>query len=178
MAANVSIRSFQKEDIEQITQIYNYYVKNSTATFDWDELGFDDMQGRVDKILQKNLPFLVLEQNNMILGYAYAAPFRERKGWSWAVEDSIYLHHNHGGKGYGQKLLGALIEICSQQDIRVMIAVISAKKNTASLKLHQKMGFDKVGIFSDIGYKQGEWQDIVIMQKKIGEGANTPPLNV
>ncbi len=178
MAQNIHIRPFQKEDIGIITEIYNYYIQNSPATFDWDSLSVADMQARVDKILQKQLPYLVLEENCQILGYAYAAPFRERKGWCWAVEDSIYLHHGYSGKGYGKKLLDALIKACSLKDIRMMVATISAKGNTASIKLHQKAGFRMVGTLLDAGYKMDAWQDVVFMQKPIGEGAFTPPQDI
>ncbi len=176
MCIGKNIRSVEKTDREQITKIYNHYIENSAVTFEWDKIDADEMQRRADDILQKKYPFLVWEKNGEIMGYAYVAPFRGRKGWSWAVENSIYLAPEQSGKGYGQQLLAALIKACEPLDIRIMVAVISAKENIASLKLHQKMGFRIIGTMVDIGYKQGQWQDIVLMQKHIGDGAKKAPI--
>ncbi len=178
MPQNKNIRSVETKDIEQLIEIYNYYVKNSPVTFDWESLDKTEMQRRVQRILQKNLPYLVLEEKGKILGYAYVAPFRGRKGWKWAVEDSIYLQPHYSGRGYGQQLLAALIKACQTQDIRIMVAVISSKGNIASLKLHQKMGFRIIGTMIDIGYKMNEWQDIVLLQKEIGKGAASKPESI
>ncbi len=178
MVYNKNIRSFEYKDIEQITKIYNYYIKNSSVTFDWDPLTDAEMQYRIEKILHNQLPYLVLEEKGKILGYAYAGPFRERKAWKWAVEDSIYLHPDCSRKGYGKKLLAALIEECEKKDIRIMVAAISSKGNLASLKLHQKMGFRIIGTMLDIGYKMDSWQDIVLMQKRIGKGDTTAPKDI
>ncbi|MFV0431648.1 MAG: GNAT family N-acetyltransferase [Alphaproteobacteria bacterium] len=168
MSKKVIIRPVQDDDIQAIVDIYDYYVNNSCVTFEWTPPSLQEMNERVHHIQSQGYPYLVLEEAGQVIGYAYVSPYRSRKGWSWCVEDSIYLKHGHDGHGYGSMLLEALIVECKKINIRMMVAVISANENIASIRLHQKMGFRMVGTMIDVGYKFNEWQNVVFMQKDMG----------
>lgn len=176
MSKQTIIRPITDNDIKAVTDIYAYYVENKEVTFEWDAPTLADMQARVQTVQNLGYPYLVIEEDGEIYGYAYVAPFRARVGWKWTVEVSIYLATDKGHKGYGYLLLTELIKACeTTTDIRMLVSTISSKGNIASIRLHQKAGFRIVGTMLDVGYKFGEWHDVVIMQKSIGKGANSAP---
>ncbi len=175
MSKQCTIRPIAVGDIQAVTDIYAYYADNKAVTFEWEAPTMREMQSRMEAIVAKNFPYLVLEDEGKVIGYAYAAPFRGRIGWQWTAEVSIYLAHNKASQGYGYPLLQALIKACEKTNLRMLISTISSKGNIASIRLHQKAGFRIIGTMLDAGYKFDDWHDVVFMQCAIGEGAQTAP---
>ena len=113
-----------------------------------------------------------------IIGYAYAGPFRDRSGYRYTVEDSIYVAKEALGRNVGNALMVELIERCTALGFRQMIAVIGDSTNAASLALHSRHGFFVVGALSSACFKFGRWVDAVLMQRILGEGDTTLPPKV
>ena len=161
------------------------------------------MRSRVERVLGQGLPFLVAVAlsapmaeptmpapmagpalsapiaeplDQQVVGYSYASNFHARPGYRYTVENSIYVDAAHRRLGVAKKLLDALIATCSEQGYRQMIAVIGGSDRVASITLHQKLGFQQVGLLRNIGLKNGRWLDCVYMQRALGAGHETIPL--
>jgi phosphinothricin acetyltransferase len=116
----------------------------------------------------------VAERGDAVVGYAYAVPFRKRPAYRYAVKHSIYVHPDHLHSGVGRLLLPALIEACTAEGFRQMIAYVDAE-NLPSQNLHEAFGFRRAGLLEGVGYKFGRWTDSVLMQRVLGAGATHPP---
>lgn len=167
MTASAKIRAANDGDTAAITGIYAHYVLHSTATFEIEAPDAAEMSRRGADVQQKNLPYLVTELNGDVVGYAYVTPYRPRKAYRFTVEDSIYIHPDHTGKGLGKILLAALIDACTKTGARQMIAVIGGSENTASVGLHERFGFQHVGILKSVGFKFDRWLNATLMQKTL-----------
>lgn len=152
------IRPVNPKDSADIAELYNYYIKNSTATFEEEEIDSQEMLHRINKVVP-GLPWLVFEENGKIVGYAYATPWKSRSAYRYSVEVSVYVHHGEHGKGIGSKLYGRLIQILKELGFHAIIGGITLP-NEASVKLHEKMGFKKVAEFEEVGYKFGKWLNV------------------
>jgi L-amino acid N-acyltransferase YncA len=127
------------------------------------------MRFRRAAILERELPFLVAESSDgLVVGYAYAGPYRLRPAYRFTVENSIYVDKDWLGRGVGKLLLLELIQSCEQRGMREMVAVIGDSANRASIELHSKAGFLPVGVLRDVGFKFGKWLDTVLMQLSLG----------
>jgi L-amino acid N-acyltransferase YncA len=169
------IRPAQLSDIEAITRIYAQAVRDGTASFEIDPPDAAEMQRRFNSLQTGDYPYLVAQSGGAIAGYAYAAPYRARRGYRWSVEDSVYVAPEYFRRGVGRALLAALIEDAQARAFRQMVAVIGDSANTASVELHRKAGFRMVGTLENIGFKLGCWLDSVLMQRALGAGASTLP---
>jgi L-amino acid N-acyltransferase YncA len=161
------IRPSTESDLSAITRIYSHYVSHSSATFEVNAPTLDEIAQRRSAILALGLPFLVAEQQESIVGYAYASAYRPRPAYRFTVEDSIYIDPAHVGRGHGRALLAALIEHCEQGPWRQMIAVIGDSGNTASIRLHQHFHFRTAGTLLAVGFKFNQWVDTVLMQREL-----------
>lgn len=159
----MKIRNIRSSDAEQITRIYNYYIQNTVITFEEDLVTSEEMNNRIEKVHQSYLPWLVIELDGKIQGYAYAAKWHERSAYRFTVETSIYISSQSTGKGLGKKLYNSLLDQLQKNGIRNVLGVI-ALPNEPSIALHEAFYFEKVGEFSDVGYKfdksisVGYWQ--------------------
>jgi phosphinothricin acetyltransferase len=126
-------------------------------------------------VLAKGLPYIVAADADAVLGYAYAGTYRPRAAYAHTVENSVYLRPDAVGQGIGRRLLAALIEACEARGLRQMIAVVGDSANAASIRLHERLGFRRVGVLTHVGYKHGRWLDSVLLQRTLGVGANAPP---
>lgn len=167
MTSNVKVRVANDGDAVAIAGIYSHYVLNSTVTFELEAPDAAEMSRRRADVQQKNLPYLVAEISGTVVGYAYATPYRPRRAYRFTVEDSIYLHPDHTGKGLGKTLLTELIQVCEQGGARQMIAVIGGNDNAASVRLHERFGFQHVGVLKSVGFKFDRWLDTTLMQKTL-----------
>jgi L-amino acid N-acyltransferase YncA len=161
------IRSATADDVEQIAAIYSHYVLNSTATFEIDPPEIDEMERRRLAIVQQGLPYLVAANEDRVLAYAYAGPYRPRPAYLYTVEDSIYVDSAEIGRGLGKLLLPALIQACKEAGRRQMIAVIGDTVNPASIRLHERFGFRHAGVLRSVGFKFDQWLDTVLMQLEL-----------
>ena len=169
------IRPSRDEDIAAITAIYTHHVLHGTGTFETEAPTAADMAARRADVLAKNLPYLVAERDGELLGFAYCNWFKPRPAYRFSAEDSIYLAVGARGQGLGARLLSALSEAAETVGVRKLIAVIGDSANAGSVGVHRKQGFSHVGVLKDCGWKFGEWRDVVLMEKVLGEGASTRP---
>jgi len=171
----ITVRPSSDADLPAITAIYAWNVLNGLGTFEEDPPTEEEMARRRAAFLERGLPYLVAELDGVVLGYAYAGPFRLRAAYRYTVEDSVYVSADAVGKGVGRALLGALIEACEALGLRQMCAVIGDSGNAASIGLHAAMGFEKKGVFPDMGHKFGRWVDLVWMQRPLNGGGERQP---
>ena len=171
----VTIRPSTDADLPAITAIYGWNVLNGLGTFEEDPPSQDEMTRRRAAFLDRGLPYLVAEENGVVLGYAYAGPFRLRAAYRYTVEDSVYVSPAAVGKGVGKTLLTALIAECEALGLRQLVAVIGDSGNAASIGLHAAMGFKQQGVFPSMGYKFGRWVDLVWMQRDLNGGGSREP---
>ncbi len=156
------VRPFKISDTQQLLEIYNYYVLNSTATFDDVPLSFEMFSDKITRI-NADYPFIVFEENNKILGYAYGSKFRPKPAYNKTVESTVYVKHDTFGKQIGTKLYKELLNLLKKEQYHVVLGVLTIP-NEASIKLHEKFGFTKVADLKQVGFKFGKWQDVGFWQ--------------
>jgi len=152
-------------DAQCISEIYNYYVLHSGVTFEEEAISLQDMSERIKTITQK-WPWLVYKESQNILGYAYAANWKSRVGYRLTVEISVYLKHDCYNKGIGSTLYSALINKLKEIGVHSVIGGV-ALPNPASIRLHEKFGFEKVAHFKDVGIKFEKWMDVCYWQLQL-----------
>ncbi len=156
------IRAFQKEDTLQLLEIYNYYVLNSIVTFDDVPLSFETFSKKVNSI-NSEYPFIVFEENEKILGFAYGSRFRPKPAYKQSVEVTVYVKNGVQGKQIGTKMYFNLLEKLKSLNYHVVLGGITLP-NEASVALHEKFGFEKVAHFKQVGKKFGNWLDVGFWQ--------------
>ncbi|AVQ81437.1 MULTISPECIES: GNAT family N-acetyltransferase [unclassified Variovorax] len=171
----LTIRPSRDEDVAAITAIYAHHVLHGTGTFETEPPSPADMASRRADVLGKKLPYLVAEEDGEVLGFAYCNWFKPRPAYRFSAEDSIYMSESARGKGLGAKLLAALSQAAEAAGVRKLIAVIGDSANAGSISVHRGQGFTHVGVLKDCGWKFGEWRDVVLMEKVLGEGSTTRP---
>ena len=170
-----TIRPSQPSDMAAITAIYKHHVLHGTGTFEIDPPSLEDMTARREDVLSKGLPYLVLENESQVVGFAYCNWFKPRPAYRFSAEDSIYLAADTAGKGWGRMLLAELCQAAEKVGIRKLIAVIGDSGNAGSIGVHTSVGFKHVGIVSACGWKFERWLDIVMMEKALGLGQTHAP---
>ena len=171
------IRPSHDHDIPQITAIYAHHVLHGTGTFETEPPSVADMTTRRADVLGKGLPYLVAQQDGLVVGFAYGNWFKPRPAYRYSVEDSIYLAPDLHRKGLGRALLAELLARFEAAGIRKVMAIIGDSANAGSVGVHRALGFTQVGVVESCGWKLGAWRDIVIMQKTLGVGSTQPPAN-
>ena len=156
---HTTIRSASEEDAVQLTRIYNHYVSNTIVTFETEPVVPQDMAQRITEARAIPLPWLIAETSGEILGYAYASEWKGRCAYRFSIESTIYLDTQHTGKGVGTRLYSALVDAIRETSLHSMIGAI-AFPNDGSVKLHEGLGFKKVGHFEEVGYKHDRWVDV------------------
>ncbi len=169
------IRPSREADMPAVQRIYAHHVMHGFGSFEEEPPDLAELMRRRSEYLSRRLPYLVAELKGRVVGYAYAGPYRTRSAYRFTVENSIYIDPAHAGRGIGRKLLAELIAQCTALGFRQMIAVIGDTGNTASIKLHEALGFKLAGIFASVGRKRGRWLDSVMMQLTLGDGDKTDP---
>ena len=169
------IRPSRDEDLPAISAIYGHHVLHATGTFETVPPTEAEMAARRADVLAKGLPYLVVEDEGQVLGFAYCQWFKPRPAYRFSAEDSIYLHPDARGRGLGRQLLAALIEQAQQVGLRKLIAVIGDSANAASIGVHRSQGFEAAGVIRSCGWKFDRWLDIVLMEKTLGDGDRSAP---
>ena len=159
----MNIRPFEQKDVEQICEIYNYYISNTVITFEENCLSFSELSQRINTYT-KSYPWLVCEVEDELVGYAYASKWKERSAYKNTAEVTIYLKQGLSRKGYGKALYTSLLQSLKELNCHVILACI-ALPNESSEKLHEHFGFVKVAHFSEVGRKFGQWVDVGYWQK-------------
>lgn len=171
-----TIRPAKPSDLVAITRIYGHAVTHGTASFELVPPDAAEMTRRFEAITADGFPYLVaVDDDDSLLGYAYANAYRPRPAYRFTVENSIYVATDAHRRGVGQALLTRLLEVCTARGFRQMIAVIGDSGQSASIGLHRRNGFTDCGTVQAVGYKHGRWLDIVLMQRALGNGDTTAP---
>ncbi|MCS6873243.1 MAG: GNAT family N-acetyltransferase [Pyrinomonadaceae bacterium] len=153
-----------QSDVQKITEIYNYYVENSPQTFETEPISTNEMARRIDEIISENYPFLVAEDKEEILAYAYSKRFLLDRAFEYTASVAIYVKADKTHKGIGTALYLQLFDELAKTDFHTLIAAISLPNETA-VRFHEKLGFKKVAHFYEVGYKLGRWIDVGYWQK-------------
>ena len=158
----MTIRSVTLDDATAIASIYNYYVIDTVFTFEEEVVLAQEIARRIDDIRSRGLPWTVWEENDEVLGFAYAGRFRERIGYRFTVESSVYLAPDRRGQGIGFTLYSNMIDRLRTRQLDPVHRVIGAiaLPNDSSVKLHERLGFRSAGLFSEVGFKLGRWVDV------------------
>lgn len=170
----LAVRDAVIEDAKRILEIYDYYVKNTAITFEYNTPSIEEFKERMKRIMSR-YPYLVITKDNIIQGYAYANAFVGRAAYNWSCEVTVYLDHNAKKNGMGRKIYEALESKLQKMGILNLYACIGYPKakdeylTTNSADFHAHMGFVKVGEFHNCGYKFGRWYHMIWMEKIIGE---------
>ena len=169
MPNDTRIRDAREGDAAPIADIYNVHVRSTIVTFELDEVACVEMARRVADVRAHGLPWLVaVDDAGMVLGYAYASPWKARAAYARSVESSIYLHEDARGCGIGRRLYAALIVRLREWGAHVVIGG-AAFPNDASVALHEGLGFTYVGSFREVGQKLGRWIDVGYWQLLLEE---------
>ncbi|TFD74698.1 N-acetyltransferase family protein [Cryobacterium psychrophilum] len=162
------MREARVTDLPNIREIYNYYVANSTVTFDEDAMTLPEWRDKFYYLSKHGMPFIVAESPaGQVLGYALVAPWKQKRAFRFTVENSIYLGAASTGKGLGRKLLAELIARSKAAGLKEIIAVIADQGADASIKLHEDFGFEEIGRMGKVGFKFERWLGTVLMQKSL-----------
>jgi len=175
--ARVIVRPSRETDVPAMLAIYLHHIRKGVDpdyTGDIEAPDADDLKRRRKNMKGRKMPHIVAETGGVVLGYAYAVPFRKRPAYRYTVKHSIYIHNDHLNKGLGRQLMTALIDACAAAGFRQMIGYIDAA-NQASLAIHERFGFRQVGYLPQVGYKFGHWTDTVMVQRSLGLGGTAGP---
>lgn len=156
-------------DAQEILSIYAPYIQKTAITFETEIPSPESFRQRVMEIAQQ-FPYLVLEEDGEMIGYAYAHRQAERAAFAWNAELSIYLKEGFTGRGLGMPLYSLLEELLAMQGYVNFYGVITGS-NAGSIAMHEKMGYRIVGRHERTGYKSGQWHDTVWLHKRIADGA-------
>ncbi len=175
----IEIRTAKLEDAGRLLEIYDYYVRNTAISFEYETPSLEEFEGRMDRTLEK-YPYLVLVKDGEIEGYAYAGPFKGRAAYGWSCEISIYLDRNAQKCGLGRMLSEALERELKKMGILNLYGCIAYPEKedeyltTNSADYHKHLGFETVGVFRQCAYKFGRWYNMIWMEKTIGEHKDQP----
>ena len=163
--------------IPAIQQIYAWHVLNGTGSFETVPPDAAEMGERMRKIQQAGLPWFIAVSDGDVRGFCYLAPYRPRHAYRHTLEDSIYIDPGFQKRGAGSRLLEHTIQWAEQKGYRQLIANVGDSENRRSIAVHQAAGFEMTGILRSVGFKQGRWLDTVFMQRSLGTGDTTPPVD-
>jgi len=153
------LRSATTADATAIAAIYNHYVLNTIVTFEEEAVSAGEIAARIRDVQGAGIPWFVWEENGHVLGYTYASKWKSRCSFRYSLETTVYLAPHATGRGLGMKLYTALIETLRVQKYHALIGGISIP-NPGSIALHEKLGFQKIGHFKEVGWKFNQWIDV------------------
>ena len=164
----LTIEKISEKYLKDAHKIYNYYIINSYSNFEEKKLTFSQFRSNYKNINKNKLPYLIALSEKKVVGLAYLNKFREKSGYRFAFENTIYVHNQHTNRGIGYKLLKELLYVSkNNENIKLIIAVIGSIDSKGSLKLHEKLGFKKTGVLKKIGFKNNKWIDSIFLQKNL-----------
>lgn len=160
------IREATREDAAALADIYNHYILNTVITFEEVALTADEFAKRIEKVQSAGHPWLVAQDGECVVGYAYAAKWHERAAYRHTVEVSVYLAHDCGGLGWGTRLYDTLFAALRETSVHIAIGGI-ALPNAASVAIHEKFGMEQVAHFHQVGRKFDQWIDVGYWQVQL-----------
>jgi len=159
LATSISMREAVAADAARIASIYNYYISNTIITFEVKEITAATIVDRLHHVSADGFPWIVLEKEQTVIGYAYATKFRDREAYRYTAESTVYLDPGQTGRGYGAWLYRELLDRLKRMGIHVVIGVVSLP-NPASVRLHESLGFKQTAHLRQVGFKFGQWIDV------------------
>lgn len=168
----MKLRMIRPDDIKGVQEVYRPFVKNTPITFECDVPSYKKFVKRVEKTCV-TYPWIVAEIDGEIVGFAYAARFKERMAFNWDVETYIYVSEKANDQGIGSALFNALEELLKVQGFYNLYAMITATAKH-SIQFHEKMGFKRMYTLEKCGWKFDTWYGMICMEKKIGDFDKTP----
>lgn len=168
----MKVRPATTADAEACAAIYAPYVTDTAITFESDPPSAAEMAERIADT-QRTHAWLVLEDDDRVVGYAYGRPFKERVAYRWSCEVSVYIERGRRRTGGGRALYIELLDRLAERGFRIACAGMTLP-NEASEGLHRAMGFEPVGTYRRIGWKHGRWHDVAWTQRTIGTGDDPP----
>jgi phosphinothricin acetyltransferase len=166
-------RADPARDAAACAAIYEPYVRTSAISFEDRPPSPEQLAERIERC-QSSHQWLVAEDDDQVVGYAYACPHRERSAYRWAAEVSVYIDPEHHRRGYGRALYGDLLPRLGAQGFHVALAGVTLP-NDASVALHESLGFTPVGVYRRIGYKLGSWWDVGWWQLSLRDPGRDAP---
>lgn len=166
------IRVATRADAEQVLAIYGPLIESTVITFEIEVPSVGEIANRIEDVLKK-WPWIVMQEGDQVVGYAYAHEQGQRKAYQWSVESSIYIAEGFRGMGVGRKLYSCLFAILKEQGFFNVVAGASLP-NESSVRLHESMGFVHVGTFKNIGFKMGRWVDVARWQLELSPYQDSP----
>jgi phosphinothricin acetyltransferase len=164
----VTIRLATLADLPAIDAIYDHYVRTSTCTFQEDSDPPEKRRAWFEAHGERH-PVTVIERSGQVLGWASLSPWKERSGYRFSCELSVYLRDDARGQGHGKRLLADLVERARALGFRAIIGGVSGDQD-ASIRLHESMGFTRVAHFKETGFKFGRWLDVLYFERQLGAG--------
>jgi phosphinothricin acetyltransferase len=162
-----SIRSATRDDAPALLEIYRPFIEYKAVSFETDVPSVEEFAARIDKSL-KGWAWLVAETHGQIAGYAYGGQHRERAAYRWSVETSVYLHPDFRRQGIASQLYARLFDVLAAQGYCNAYAGITLP-NDASMRFHQSMGFEWIGVFKRVGWKFGQWHDVAWLHRPLSD---------
>lgn len=160
------------EDAGAILDIYGPYVEHTPISFEYEVPSLKSFRERMRNIM-KEYPYLVYEKEGKVVGYAYGSSYLSRKAFSWDGEVSIYISREERGRGIGRQLYQPLLAMMKEMGIVNAYALI-VHPYEASEQFHKKMGFQEEAVFPNVGYKLGQWQNLIYMKKQLNSYSCPP----
>jgi L-amino acid N-acyltransferase YncA len=152
------------DDAEALREIYNREVVGSTVTFDLVPRSLEEEQRWIEEHSGAHPALVAVDGAGTVLGFASLSPYRSRPAYSTTVEDSVYVHVDHRGRGVARRLLTDIVELATTSGFHAVMARIVGG-HEASIRLHDACGFGRVGVEREVGRKFGRWLDVVLMQR-------------
>ncbi|HEY2724683.1 MAG TPA: GNAT family N-acetyltransferase [Pseudonocardiaceae bacterium] len=172
MLSGLTIRDASGHDAEACAALYAPYVTDTAITFETDPPQPAEMAERIAAATRTHA-WVVLADRGRVVGYAYGGPYKSRAAYRWSCEVSIYLEHGRRRTGAGRALYAALFSRLAQRGYRTLVAGMTLP-NDASVGLHRAMGFEPVGTYRRIGWKNGAWHDVAWVQRSLATGQDPP----
>ena len=177
------IRDARLEDASRLLEIYGYYVRETAVSFEYEVPTLEEFEERM-RTTMRRYPYLVVEEDGCVMGYAYAGPLGVRAAFRWSCELSIYLDRNARGHGLGTMLYETLEDALRQMGVLNLYACIALPRGddeyltTASAEFHARRGYERVAHLHACGGKFGHWYDIIWMEKIVGAhtSSQSPPM--
>jgi L-amino acid N-acyltransferase len=169
----VAIRDASEADLAGLVDIYNDVIATSTAVFSSQPVSLDDRRQWWQTRVAQGYPVLVATDAQGVAGFATFGDFRAWPGYRYTVEHSVHVRHDRRGQGVGTELISALLPLAVGLGKHVMVAGIDAA-NSGSVRLHERLGFERVGYLPQVGTKFGRWLDLVLLQRRLTEVAAPP----
>ncbi|PHN04740.1 GNAT family N-acetyltransferase [Flavilitoribacter nigricans] len=165
---HLNIRPAGPDDLPAILDIVNHIILTTTTNYSYEPESLADRQAWLTRQQAADMPVIVAERDGILVGFGSYGPFRNKIGYRFTVEHSVYVHRDHHHLGIGQKLLEELIRLARAQGMHIMIAGVDTQ-NQGSFLFHQKMGFEPVAHFREVGFKFGQWLDLMFLQLYLSE---------